>query len=241
MGSRSFKVALADLASAQKSKRGVSFYSRFVNRPLGRILAAASYKLGLSPNGVTLVSAIITALGMLTFVSGPPSIPRALGTSVFLVLGFALDSADGQVARLTGRGSVAGEWLDHVVDSAKIVAIHGSVLVSFYLYSPTAPAWLLVPLAFQVVSVVIFFGGELERHLAQGRADAAQPARAERPPSTVRALALLPADYGILALSFLTTAWPTVFEALYLVLFVANAAIMALLLNKWFAALKRLG
>ncbi|MFE3287575.1 CDP-alcohol phosphatidyltransferase, partial [Streptomyces sp. NPDC059233] len=47
--------ALRELRGAQKSAKGVSLYSRFVNRPAGRYLAAASYAVGLTPNQVTLV------------------------------------------------------------------------------------------------------------------------------------------------------------------------------------------
>ena len=44
--------AVAELRGAQKSKRGVSLYSRFVNRPLGRLLAAAAYRARMTPNQV---------------------------------------------------------------------------------------------------------------------------------------------------------------------------------------------
>jgi phosphatidylglycerophosphate synthase len=44
--------------------------------------------------------------------------------TVVLVLGYALDAADGQLARLRGGGSSLGEWLDHMIDSAKVVGPH---------------------------------------------------------------------------------------------------------------------
>ena len=52
--------------------------------------------------------------------------------SLLLILGYALDSADGQLARLLGGGTPEGEWLDHVIDSAKLATIHLAVLVSLY-------------------------------------------------------------------------------------------------------------
>jgi phosphatidylglycerophosphate synthase len=232
MTTRSFRHALRDLSAAQKSRVGVSLYSRFINRPIGRVLAALCFKLGMSPNGVTATSGLITALGLAVLVIGRPQVWTAVIVAALLVLGFALDSADGQVARLTGRGSPAGEWLDHVVDAAKIVSVHAAVLITAYRFFPLDRGWLLVPLAFQVVSIVTFFGGELERHLRPVGAGGET-----RRPSLVRSVGLLPADYGILAVSFVLVGWPWVFTAVYGLLFVANVGIMALLLRKWFRAL----
>lgn len=234
----SFTWALTELSRAQKPRRGVSVYSRFINRPLGRLLAAACFALRMSPNAVTLASAVMTAVGLAVLLAGPPSAWRAITVMLLLVLGFALDSADGQVSRLTGRGSPAGEWLDHVVDAGKMVAVHGSVLVALYLYVPVTPGLLVLPLAFQVVAVVTFAGGLLVDLLK--RSLPATGAAATREPSTVRALALLPADYGILALSFVLFGWPAAFLVAYALLLAANLVIAVLLLVKWFGELQAL-
>lgn len=231
-----FTQALKDLASSQKSRRGVSLYSRYVNRPLGRVLAAGCHAAKMSPNQVTAASAVVTVLGLALLVSGPPSTLRSVGVVLLLVLGFALDSADGQVARLTKSGSPAGEWLDHVVDAGKHVSVHAAVLVTLYLYVDPSPWWYLAPLLFQVVAIVIFVGGLLVDLLKR-----AQPAKLPteaREPSIVRAIALLPADYGILALSFLFFGWPPLFLPLYALLLGANIVVMALLLHKWFNELR---
>jgi phosphatidylglycerophosphate synthase len=224
---------MVELSSVQKSSRGVSLYARFVNRPAGRVLAAACYKLGISPNQVTAASALCTLVGLVVLLSGRPELLRAIIVALLLMLGFALDSADGQVARLTGRGSRAGEWLDHVVDSAKIVALHAAVLVTAFRYFELAPLWLIVPLAFQVVSIVTFFGGELERLLRVPRNSDTD----QRAPSRLRAIALLPADYGVLAASFVLIGWAPLFFGVYTLLFLANLVIVVLLTTKWFRAL----
>jgi len=231
----SYRQAVLDLAQSQKARRGVSLYSRFINRPLGRLLAAAAFKLGMSPNAVTVVSAIVTAAGLLVLVTGPAHPARAIIAMLLLVLGFALDSADGQVARLTGTSSATGEWLDHVVDAGKIVAVHGSVLVAAYLHLSVDDWYYLLPLAFQVVAIVTFVGGLLVELLGRAKKDAT---RSPDAPSLARALALLPADYGVLALAIGLFGWPAVFLPVYAVLLVANAAIMALLLGKWFSKLR---
>src|SRR5690606_36875469 len=222
-----------ELSRAQKPRKGVSLYSRFVNRPLGRILAAALHRAGVGPNQVTLLSAVVTAAGLAILVSQDPTVLSGVAVASLLVLGFALDSADGQVARLSNRSSPAGEWLDHVVDAAKMVAVHGAVLVAVWLRAPHETAWLLVPLTFQVVATVMFAGGTLTE-LLKRTLPSGSTAHASSPPSTVRALALLPADYGVLALCFVLWGIPSVFQSAYALLLVANSILAALLLAKWF-------
>lgn len=233
-----FSTALADLTSAQKAKRGVSAYSRFINRPLGRVLAAACYSLRVTPNQVTAASAVVTAGALAALILIPAASWRGFVVAALLVLGFALDSADGQVSRLTGTSSRAGEWLDHVVDAGKMVAVHGAVLVAFLVSTPLPHGIrslaIALPLAFQLVAVVIFAGGIIVELLL--RADAST-APLPRPTSATRALALLPADFGVLSLSFALFGWPTVFVTVYGLLLVANLAIAVLLLSKWFRAL----
>ncbi|MFU8946825.1 CDP-alcohol phosphatidyltransferase family protein [Mycetocola zhadangensis] len=232
-----FRTALSQLSQAQKPKKGVSLYSRFVNRPMGRVLAAALYRAGVGPNQVTLLSAGSTAAGIAVLLTQPPGLTSGLAVAALLVLGFALDSADGQVARLSGRSSPAGEWLDHVVDAGKMVAVHGAVLVAVWLRAPHEQLWLVVPLAFQLLATVMFAGGTLVELIKRSLPDAHASGQGQA--STIRSLALLPADYGVLALSFLFWGLPAVFQTLYGILFAANLMIATLLLSKWFRELKR--
>lgn len=166
--------ALRELRGAQKSAKGVSLYSRFVNRPAGRYLAAGSYGLGLTPNQVTLVSAAFSFAAAAAVALTEPSWGLGIAVWAALAVGFAFDSADGQLARLRGGGSAAGEWLDHVVDCAKLTAVHSCVLIAFYRFPDSygiggagtgGDGWLLVPLGFQFAAIVTFFGGLLTEKL----------------------------------------------------------------------------
>ncbi|MFI5619122.1 CDP-alcohol phosphatidyltransferase family protein [Streptomyces sp. NPDC051567] len=229
--------ALRELRGAQKSAKGVSLYSRFVNRPAGRYLAAGSYVIGLTPNQVTLISAAFSFAAVASVALVAPS--WGLGPAVWaaLAVGFAFDSADGQLARLRGGGSAAGEWLDHVVDCAKITALHSCVLIAFYRFPEeygTGPdGWLLVPLAFQFASVVTFFGGLLTEKL-KPKAAPGTPAAA---PSTLRAVALLPVDYGVFALVFLLLGGGEVFRWAYTGFGVVAGLFLLAFLAKWFREL----
>lgn len=227
-----FIEALRSLRRAQKSSKGVSLYSRWLNRPLGRVLAAGAASIGIGPNAVTLISSAVTAAALVVLIISPITAISGVAVAALLVLGFALDSADGQVARLTGTSSPAGEWLDHVVDAGKMVAVHAAVLIALW-RDGAEPAWFAVALAYQFVSVVFFAALTLFSLLHRG--DRAPAAAAT--PSTLRAVALLPADYGILALAFVLWGWQPVFLIAYALLFAATTVIAAALSIKWFRAL----
>ncbi|MEV0844465.1 CDP-alcohol phosphatidyltransferase family protein [Streptomyces sp. NPDC049954] len=229
--------ALLELRTAQKSSKGVSLYSRFVNRPAGRCLAAVSHGLRLTPNQVTLVSALFSFAAVVGLAVGTPGWGLGLLVWLGLAIGFAFDSADGQLARLRGGGSAAGEWLDHVVDCAKITALHAVVLIAFYRhpadFGTGDRAWLLVPLAFQFAAVVTFFGGLLTEKLKPRPA----PGTPAESPSTVRALALLPVDHGVFCLVFLVLGAGPGFRWAYTAFGAAAVLFLLAFLTKWFREL----
>ncbi|WP_198545748.1 CDP-alcohol phosphatidyltransferase family protein [Actinacidiphila yeochonensis] len=232
-----FGEALARLREAQKAAKGVSLYSRYLNRPAGRVLAAAAYRAHLTPNQVTLVSAAFSGGAIAALAVAAPSWPLGLAVWAALAVGFAFDAADGQLARLLRRGGPAGEWLDHVVDCAKMTALHAAVLITFYRhFALPGDRWLLLPLGFQLVAVLIFFGGLLTDKLTP-KPPPGQPAPA---PSRLRAVALLPADYGVLCAVFLLLGSERAFRYAYVVFFVVHALFLAGFLTRWFRALTAL-
>ena len=237
----SFSQTYGRLRSAQKGRaRGAPAYSIYVNRPVGRVLAALAFKGGLSPNQVTGVSALFTASGIVLLTSGGASI--AVGSIVWLLLaaGYAWDSADGQVARLQGSGSMAGEWLDHVVDSGKVVALHLAVAIGLYRFADlTSASLLLIPLGFAVVATVTFFAMLLNDLLKSARS--IPSAVAQGGSSPVRSFLLLPTDYGLLCALFVLWGWPDVFLVVYSLTFCCCAAFLVLAGTKWFRDMRELG
>ncbi|MBT2429571.1 CDP-alcohol phosphatidyltransferase family protein [Streptomyces sp. ISL-112] len=235
---------LRELRGAQKSTKGVSLYSRYVNRPAGRFLAAGAYRVGVTPNHVTLISALFTYGALAAVALVEPSWTLALAVYAALALGFAFDSADGQLARLTGRGGPDGEWLDHVVDCGKLLLVHTAVLISFFRFGELpSQGWLLLPLGFQLAAAVTFCAGLLREQLGKAAATAqaaTAPAGPTAPVSRVRAIALLPADYGVFCLVFLLLGAPGAFRAGYAVLAVVHTLFLAAFLTKWFRELKAL-
>ncbi|MFF2324489.1 MULTISPECIES: CDP-alcohol phosphatidyltransferase family protein [unclassified Streptomyces] len=232
---------LRELRGAQKTAKGVSLYSRYVNRPAGRVLAAGAYRIGLTPNHVTLISAAFTFSAVAAVALVRPSWWLAGTVYAGLVIGFALDSADGQLARLTGTGGPDGEWLDHVVDCAKMILVHTAVLVSFRrFFTLPGEGWLLLPLGFLFAAVLTFCAGLLREQLGRAAASPTQGGSATAPVSRVRAVALLPADYGVFCLVFLLLGDRTAFRFGYAVLAAVHALFLVAFLVKWFRELKAL-
>lgn len=230
--SESYAAVLRRLESAQKGHaRGAPAYSVYVNRRIGRYLAAAAHLAGMTPNQVTAVSAAFTTSGILLIALAPISVLTGILIWVLLALGYAWDSADGQVARLRGGGSVAGEWLDHFVDSGKVIAIHLAVLVGLY-RAGVGDGYLWVPLLFALVSGMTFFGMILNDLLKGARGIASSAARGGG--SALRSLILAPTDYGVLCLAFLLWGWTLGFQILYSLVFVACTAFLLLAAAKWF-------
>ncbi len=229
------------LASAQKSSRGAPAYSRYVNRPVGRAFAAAAFVAGRTPNQVTVFSALWTFSGITLVAVVDRHWWTGVVVAALLAVGYALDAADGQLARLRGGGSPEGEWLDHVVDAAKISSLHLAVLVGTYRFVAVDARWLLVPIGFAVVATVTFFGMILNDLLRQR-----QVARTGVPvdrgsSSMLRSILVMPTDYGLLCLLFVLLGADQVFRWAYSAVFLANAGFLALAMVKWFRDMQSLG
>jgi len=227
---RGYRDAVARLASAQKSGAGVPAYLRWVNRGLGRRAAAAAYVLGWTPNAVTALSGLLSLSALVVIVISPPSIASALGASALLLAGYALDSADGQLARLSGSGSLAGEWLDHVVDATRLPLFHFAIALHFSRWMVDS-SWLIgLALAFALLSSVWFF--------AQTLADKLSP---ESPPaadaSAWVSFAKLPYDVGVLYIAVAAMFVPPVFAALYVAIFAVTALVAVASVRRKYLAL----
>ena len=238
-----FADAYRVLTARQKPGAGVPFYTRVVNRRLGRIAAAACAVWGLTPHAVSLAGGALWIAALIGLCLVPTSFPTVLVAVAVLVVSFALDSADGQLARLTGRTGRAGEWLDHVLDGARHVTVHLSVAVALYRFAdlpgPGGLA-LLLPLGFALVSSTRFFAQVLAEQLRGGAAAGAPRGASEPAVRPLRGLLQLPADTGVLNASLLLLPAPAVFVAVYGVLAAANGVLLLATLRRRFAELARL-
>lgn len=228
-----FGWATRELGNAQKSAAGVPAYTRYINRPLGRLAAALAYLAGLSANQVTVLSGLISFVSLTALAVFEPSWSLGFAVATGLVVGYILDSADGQLARLRGGGSLAGEWLDHVVDAARMPALHLAVLIALFRFASDLPVnYLLIPIGYLLVSVVRFFALILAEQMR--RYATAVPPNGGAPDgnSVLKSLLGLPGDFGVLCVIFLTWGNTILFLALYGALFVANLLLMGASLRR---------
>jgi phosphatidylglycerophosphate synthase len=231
---RRFRAALAGLGSAQKPGSGVPAYTRWVNRRLARFAAAAAYSAGWSPNAVTAASAALSFAALALMVAVPATAPLGVAVGVLLAAGYVLDSADGQVARLGGRGSAAGEWLDHVVDAIRTPALHLATLIGLNAV-PGIGIWpLLIAIGYCLVSVGQFMSQILAEQLsgpAAPRSDAS---------GIKQSLLLIPTDNGTLCWIFLLWGMPAIFVWVYGAMFLANTAHTAISMRRKYVRLSAL-
>jgi phosphatidylglycerophosphate synthase len=228
--------AWQQLARAQKSGAGVPWYMRVVNRRLGRGLAALASPTRLTPDHLTAASFAAFCLGAGLLVAVEPGVLMAVAATVLLQLGFALDSADGQLARLRGTGSPAGEWVDHVVDAARHLLFHVAIAVGLLRFTDLPDAVALVPVGFAVVASVRFFAQILAEQLAR-RDPVAGPDAVPRFGTWIQA----PADTGLNNLMVLAWPFTGVFVAVYTAVAIANAVLLGATVVRRHRELVRLG
>jgi phosphatidylglycerophosphate synthase len=234
------RTIVAALARAQKPARGTAAYSRHVNRPLARHVSAVVFRLGLTPNGATAISATLSATGLVLLAVLAPSPLSGVLVSVLLAAGYVFDSVDGQLARLRGSGSLSGEMLDHSVDCVKTMCLHLAVLIHLFRNPVADDTWLLVPVAFLVVDTLVFFGlmtMPLLRRLHGGADQRTASSSVEHP---LRRWMLLPTDYGTFCWMFVLLGWPVLFLGAYVLMLAFNFVALVSALNKWSRELRAL-
>lgn len=88
--------------------------------PFWNKLATVFVKLGLTPNMVTLSGLVFVILSCLYFVI----FENSLYFGIFLALSFTTDALDGAVARITGKTTSYGAYLDAVVDRYQEILVY---------------------------------------------------------------------------------------------------------------------
>ncbi len=134
--------------------------SRRLIRPLAVLLARA----GVSPNLLTFLSAALTSVGSVWIVAGKP-----LAAALWFLLFAPFDALDGEVARLTGRTSRFGAFLDSSLDRV----VDGLIFSSMAYALRTDALLLILSLSALVFAYLISYvrarveglGGELKEGL----------------------------------------------------------------------------
>lgn len=97
-------------------------FNNWVCRPPAAVLVYLLRATPVTPNQVTFLSLFVSLLSAATLVLWRERL--GLGVAAALVyLAFVLDCVDGQLARITGRTSEVGSYLDFLVDEIKAVTL----------------------------------------------------------------------------------------------------------------------
>lgn len=224
--------AIASLSSAQKPAQGVPAYTRWINRRGARVVAAFAYSVGWTPNMVTGISAGLSLIGMVLLISLEPAWWVGVLVAVFLAAGYLFDSADGQLARVSGSSSVTGEWVDHVVDAFRSPAIHVAAAMAIMVHRPEL-AWLaVVALVYSLVTSGQFLSQILAEALVR------KAGRPQTRGGNLRSWILLPTDPGVLCWMFILWGIAPLFTVGYGLLALISAAHAMVSLSRRYADLQ---
>ena len=129
------------IALTYKSKDTEEILDRLFYRPFGYIMAVVSQKLGLTPNVITITSIIFgVSAGHLFYYND--IFLNILGV-IFFIIAEAMDSADGQLARMTSIHSRYGKILDGVAGNFMFISIYLHLCARFVLNGGTPWVFLI--------------------------------------------------------------------------------------------------
>lgn len=113
-----------------------SILSRLIYRRISKYLTYGLLRWipGISAPDVTIISFIIGVIGAVALLS--PSWWARLIAFVCIQLSFAFDCSDGEVARMTGRGSKFGIWFDSISDRTKEIIWFVAIGIQLYYHAP---------------------------------------------------------------------------------------------------------
>jgi len=129
------------LESTLKSADTEEWLDLVFYRPIGYRWALLAQRLGITPNAITIASMFIgTAAGWFFYFS---DLKMNIIGMLLLMLANSFDSADGQLARMTGQKSPLGRWLDGFCGDVWFAAIYIAVCLRFQHEGGSAMIWVL--------------------------------------------------------------------------------------------------
>jgi phosphatidylglycerophosphate synthase len=142
-------------ADFYRVNRGGGLFSEAVSQRLGAHIALFAYRRGLHPTVLTVANLGLGCLVSAVVVAGADKVAAGRGWAwpigLLALLGwqaaYALDCADGQLARVTGQASAAGGRVDVLCDVAAQIALVAALAATAEAQVPATPAWLLAAFA----------------------------------------------------------------------------------------------
>jgi phosphatidylglycerophosphate synthase len=91
---------------------------------------------GIAAPDVTIISFVVGLVGVVGLMY--PNWWARILAFVFIQLSFAFDCSDGEIARMTGRGSKFGIWFDSISDRTKEILWFLAISIQIYRFAPMA-------------------------------------------------------------------------------------------------------
>lgn len=151
------------LRRSRKQRQGIELLSEFVFRPLAHLVVLALAPLRVPPPAVVLSATAVGLFAALELARG-----ELIVAAVLLQLKTVLDNADGQLARLTGRVTVLGRYLDSESD----LLVNATLLAAVGIVTGEHG---LAALSFAVLTLVLAVNFNLERLYRRERGDVTNP------------------------------------------------------------------
>jgi phosphatidylglycerophosphate synthase len=128
-----------DALFADLLRGDLGFIARHINKKISfRITRHVLCRLPVTPNQVTVASALVGFLGCVLIATG--AYPAVVAGLVLAQLQSILDGCDGELARVRFQQSPMGEWLDTLMDDGLNVALVAAIGLGMYRAGWGAPA-----------------------------------------------------------------------------------------------------
>lgn len=135
--------------------RGGGLFSEAISQRIGSFFALLGFRWGLPPTALTManlvlglgVSVTVVAMADRVAAGDIPAWPVGLLALLGWQVAYALDCADGQLARVTGRANPAGARVDVLCDVAAQIALVTALAATAVAQRPGMPAWLVAVFA----------------------------------------------------------------------------------------------
>ena len=121
---------LAEMRSTYKSMDTEEKWDIWVVRPIGFVEASICRKLHIHPNAITIVSILFGAASGYFFIPG--NVEMVLIGALLLFFANTLDSADGQLARITKQYTMLGRVLDGFAGDVWFFSIYLFMMIRMY-------------------------------------------------------------------------------------------------------------
>lgn len=133
------------------TNRGGGLFSEAVSQRIGALFATWAHRTGLAPTALTLANLAIGLAVSATVVAcagdAAPGWPIGVLALVGWQVAYALDCADGQLARVAGQTSPAGARVDVLCDVAAQIALVTALSATAVAQKPGTPTWLVAVFA----------------------------------------------------------------------------------------------